>query len=690
MKAELYLCAASTKTFETLVANRRDSISLNVASFRQFMLRLRSIPLLAALLNFVFCLALSAANDQPRWLEIHSTHFVVVTDAGESKGREIALRFEQMRTVFATLLGKDRLHESIPLTILALQNDKSYYQLAPLQNGQPIDRPGFFLTGEDQDFIALNLSESDSWRAVARDFATMLLNYNYPPAQPWFDDGLADYFSSIHIDSKQVEIGGEPFHSFQNAKPGTDSYIHVLSSETWLPIPELFATKRDSAGARSAIVEAEFWLLMHYLLHEKKLPETGAYLGAVLNQHMPSEDAIKQAYGMSSAELQKAAVEYFHSQIEGSAPKGTERFPVPIAADDSAIIPKALPEPDARALYAGVQVRVPDRHDIGRKALQELATTQTEADKKSEAKRTVKRIGEDEEQLPTLAVGNAIAHRFLAWDNIQLNDFEQAFKEIGDTAALNRSDMWVRYYVCVAKYRMAQVKHTEITGLANMMLDLKAVLEWNPEMAEAYDLLGISRNAGGGATAAMQAARAAITLSPRNERYVYHLAEIYVTNKKWEAADALLQRLKLSSDPQVATLAQNLLTQSGAERKYGIPAKAVSPQAQLQAQKTPFDVLEQDAAKREAAEKSSPTGPDKRETKFLKGLLVAVDCSGAPVATLTVNSGSGVLKLRAVDYRSLVLMGTDSFSCDWRNRQVTVNYKPSEGNAGDLVSLELR
>ena len=163
-----------------------------------------------------------------------------------------------------------------------------------------------------------------------------------------------------------------------------------------------------------------------------------------------------------------------------------------------------------------------------------------------------------------------------------------------------------------------------------------------------------------------------------------------MTNKKWEAADALLQRLKLSSDTQVAALAQNLLTQSGAERKYGIPTKAVSPQTQLQAQKTPFDVLEQDAAKREAAEKSSPSGPDTRETKFLKGLLVAVDCSGAPVATLTVNSGSGVLKLRAVDYRSLVLMGTDNFSCDWRNRPVTVNYKPSGGNAGDLVSLELR
>ena len=56
----------------------------------------------------------------------------------------------------------------------------------------------------------LNLFEDESWRAVAHDFAHMLLNYNYPPAQGWFDEGLAEYFSSIRVDNKQVEIGGDP------------------------------------------------------------------------------------------------------------------------------------------------------------------------------------------------------------------------------------------------------------------------------------------------------------------------------------------------------------------------------------------------------------------------------------------------------------------------------------------------
>src|ERR1700674_5678086 len=152
----------------------------------------------------------SSTAAEPPWLELHSTHFTVITDAGEKKGREVALRFEQMRTVFASLLAKDRLRLPVPLTILALKNDKAFYQMAPLRQGQPISVPGFFVPGDDQNFIVLNLFEEESWRAVAHDFAHMLLNYNYPPGEGWFDEGLAEYFGSIRVDNKQVEIGGDP------------------------------------------------------------------------------------------------------------------------------------------------------------------------------------------------------------------------------------------------------------------------------------------------------------------------------------------------------------------------------------------------------------------------------------------------------------------------------------------------
>ena len=88
------------------------------------MLLARSISLFMAVVAFTLCVPAEAANE-PGWQEIHSTHFTVITDAGEKRGREVALRFEQMRAVFGQLLGKDRLHESRPLTILAFRNDKT-------------------------------------------------------------------------------------------------------------------------------------------------------------------------------------------------------------------------------------------------------------------------------------------------------------------------------------------------------------------------------------------------------------------------------------------------------------------------------------------------------------------------------------------------------------------------------------
>lgn len=672
-----------------------------------------SLPIL------ILCAALYAtpsAKESNPWVETNSTHFVVITDAGGKKGQEVALRFEQMRAVFAGIFNKDRLSQPVPLTILACKNDDSYYRVAPLRNGQPIDVPGFFLPGQDQDFIVLNLMEDEAWRGVAYDFASMLLSYNYPPAQAWFDEGLAEYFSSIRVDDKQVQIGGDPTLLYSGNKNAGNrevnratSFTELLNSQQWIPIADLFARKRESSSdtIRRTLFNAESWMVMNYLIHEKKLPETGTYLGLVLIRQVPIADAIQQAYGVSPAQLEQRVKDYYHSltaiQTEltasrssaGSASAEPYQFAALVGPDSSAIIVKPFPEADARALYAEVQVRIPERRESGLQTLKTLATTPTAADLKAEAKNQERekarnRSDADPDTLPTTTIGNALAHRILAWDDIEHDNFEEGLAELGDAASLDQRDMWTRYYLCVLKYRMAQAKHSEISGLANMLIDLRAVLEWYPEMANAYDLLAVARNEGGTTKEAMQSERAAMNLSPRDELYSYHLAQIYIAAKQWDAAQALLQRLKGSDDPQIAQLAQQRLDEIGNQRKYGLTAPG-GAQAQFAPQKTPFDVLDQDAAKRATEEKQQEsTGhADERPTKFVKGRLIGVDCSGAPAAVLTVSAQGVVLTLRAADYKSLLLIGADDFSCSWHDRQVDANYKPAGQANGDLVSLEI-
>ncbi len=73
------------------------------------------------------------AKDEPKWIEVHTSHFSVVTDAGDKRGREVALRMEQMRAVFGQLILKDKLKMSVPVTVVALKSNNQYGLVAPLK-----------------------------------------------------------------------------------------------------------------------------------------------------------------------------------------------------------------------------------------------------------------------------------------------------------------------------------------------------------------------------------------------------------------------------------------------------------------------------------------------------------------------------------------------------------------------------
>jgi len=626
-----------------------------------------------------------------QWQQFRSAHFTLVTDAGEKKGREIILRFEQMRAVFSQLLSRNKPKMPVPLTIYALKDDKRFFQMAPLRDGQPISVPGFFVPGEDHQFIVLNAFEEEPWRAIQHQFAHLMLNYNYPPTQPWFDEGFAEYFASMRLDNKQFEIGNDPelTSNYTEDLLGNQTEAHnppkslteLLGGWVWLSLPDLFTMKHDTSshqeGSHRTLFYAQSWMVMQYLINKEKLPETGTYFGLVETQHVPVEEAIQQAYGMSAAQLDKAVKDYFHSLSQlkqdadaarrpDAAPNRPQiyHFPAPIGPDELAAEMKIVPQADAEAQLAEVMVRIPERREQGLKEVDRLL-----------------QLTDKNGQL----VDNEIAHRGLAWVHLEKKEFPEAAEELGKAAALDPRDVWNRYYLSLVKYKTAQARHEEMQGLPNMMIDLRVAIDWYPDFAEAFNMLAMARIEGGGTASALESIKQAIALSPRNEQYVLNLGQIQEAAKKWDAAQEIFERLKSSSNPLIASAARKQLDELPTVRKYG-----VSPSAPKRVtQSSPFDELEQEAQKRAQEQEHDPTVPDKRPTQFAKGVLVSVDCSRAPAAVLTVNTGRP-LKLRVADYKSLLLMGEDQFSCDWRNRKVAVNYKAGPGGEGDLVSLEIQ
>jgi tetratricopeptide (TPR) repeat protein len=639
----------------------------------------------------------AAQPAKPKWIRVSSDHFSVLTDADERKGHEVAVRFEQMRAVFGQLLLKRKLNLSEPLDIIALKSDKDYADIAPSRQASA---PGFFVSGPDRNYIVLNLFEPQSWLSVSHEFAHLFLNYNYPPTQPWFDEGFAEYFSSIHLDNKGAGIGGDPElgvtwsedilgDQLQKRNPPR-SLTELLTTPVWLAVPDLFSMHEYISGFQEGthhtLFYAQSWMVVHYLLNRAKLPETGAYFDLVENQKVSIPQAIQQAYGMSVAQFDQAVKDYFKSltplflALDASKQPNTTSFdlnsPVyqvahlatPVDVENIGTSAGQVADSEAQAEVAEMALRIPEHRQQAVAQLQAII-----ADPKTE---------------------NATAHRALAWVEMQKKDFDQAYAELGEAAQIDPKDAWARYYSALFKYQQAQMSGTSTQGLANLMQDLRAVVDWDPDFAEAYNMLAMGRLEGGGVHSAMDAMTLAIQLNPRSETYLLNLAKILMTEKKWDEVTALLDRLKGSSNPQIAHIARKNLDDLPTLKKYGVLPQAGSPVTATVYSSDPSESTSSEQSKQPDESESPPrpaekSQPDKRPVKFLKGTLTTVDCSNAPMAVLTVSAAGTTLKLRTADYKSLLLIGADQFSCDWKRRTVTVNYKASGKGNGDLVSLEL-
>src|SRR5450755_4232228 len=134
----------------------------------------------------------------PQWVEVRSPNFSVITDAGGRRGRDVALHFEQMRSLFGKLMTDGNVNLPVPLQIVAFRSQKEMRQMAPVFNGRPTEMAGLFQGGEDRNFIMLDMSVEDPWSVVFHEYAHQLLNGNLPAtADPWFEEGFAEYFSNI-------------------------------------------------------------------------------------------------------------------------------------------------------------------------------------------------------------------------------------------------------------------------------------------------------------------------------------------------------------------------------------------------------------------------------------------------------------------------------------------------------------
>ncbi|MGO8795175.1 MAG: tetratricopeptide repeat protein [Candidatus Sulfotelmatobacter sp.] len=609
----------------------------------------RTLLMLAVSLVTFSCRFLFAGELQ--WVEVRSPHFSVITDAGDKRGREVAMRFEQMRAVFGALMVKANVNLPVPLQIVAFRNTKEMRQVAPLFNGKPTEVSGIFQPGDDRSFIMLDMSVENPWTVVFHEYAHQLMNGNLKGNYaPWFEEGFAEYFSTIEVDGKEARVGKIP----------ADEYA-ILRQTGMMKISDLFQVRQNSktyneSGDHRTTFYAESGMLMHYLYDSQLLAKTGTYFDLV-DRRVPIQDAILKAFGMSAQQFDKALSNYVMAGRYKYYPIAT---PASISSNDYSI--RSVSVLDSKAVLADIHLHSPD--------YRERAVSEFEEILKSDPK-------------------NAAACRGLGYAYLQKRSFIQAADYFNRASLLDSKDPRVHYYNALL---MAQESgFGPGIDVPTMTRELETSINLDPNFADSYALLAFTQSTAGDPAKALATMGKALAIRPRDENYLFNLANIYVANRRLEKAIAVLESLRGTDNPELASRTATLLAQlthmAEMTKEDGEEAEGPTPVRPEEVQ--PEKVRPEEGESSELPPASADpvhAGP----TQFLKGTLIKIDCGSPPSAILTVVSGSMTWKMKVRDPSQLVLIGADTFSCSWNKRKVAINYYETAEGEANVISLELQ
>jgi len=577
---------------------------------------------------------------EPQWIEIQSPHFSVATDAGEKRGREVAMRFEQMRAVFSALLVKANVNIPIPLQIVAFRNTKELRQVSPLWNGKPVELAGLFQGGEDRSFIMLDMSVDNPWTVVFHEYAHQLMNGTLTAqVDPWFEEGFAEYFSTIEVDGKEARVGKIPSDTYEE-----------LRQDGLVKISDLFKVRQNSStynesGSHRTVFYAESSLVMHYLYDNSLVLKLSRYFELKIDKASPVDEAIQQAFGMSATQFDKSIRDYFFS---GRYKYYAMPSPPNIVSKDYTMKPLSLT--DSRAVLADIHLHSRDYRDKAIEEFQDIL--------KSEP-------------------NNAAASRGLGYAYLQKQDFERAGEYFKQASQSDSKDPRVHYYSALLMSRQASVSGN--SNLLEMTQELRAAIALDPNFADPYMLLAFAQMNGGDNEAGLASIQKAVALSPRNETYQLNLAQMYLGTRKVDQAIAVLKALQKSGNPLIVQRAGDALEQA---QRFQADMKETSNYIAAHATTQTGDP----SPKSETV----ATRPNQGTPKFLKGVIQGIDCSSPPAATLTIASGKKSWKMQVPDSTHILLIGADSFSCSWAQKKVAINYHETSDSTGSVFSIEIQ
>jgi tetratricopeptide (TPR) repeat protein len=557
-----------------------------------------------------------------RWVSIQSQHFLLVGNASEARMTSIARDLEQFRAAIVMLMPgiSDRL--TVGTTVVVFKDDAAFRPYKPQYRGQPANVSGYFQSGLDANFIALN-GEIESPSVIYHEYAHRLIRDATSRLPPWANEGLAEFYSTF-----RVSANGE---SFELGRP-IDHHVLLLRQQSSLvPLDTLLAVQRDSPyyneSSKQGIFYAESWALIHYFMagnNGTRRPQLSHYLELVAGG-TSIDDSFREAFQADYQAIEKELREYLH-RFTMTYFKTTLATKLDV---DKTLRTTGVSDARAAAYLGELLVRL-GHDDVAEREL-------------------LKAIALDAE--------TAGAYKSLGLLRLRQKSYQEALEFLTKAVEADSADYLTHFYLAQLLEQLASDEAGEQrrARLELMRTHVNKSIELAPHFVEAYGTLAyVALMLRDGLEAVEQAMIRVTREAPGREDLQLMLAEVMMANGKHLAARAVVSAIRsATTDADIRRHADDLTTD--------LQSRIAGAQA-LRA----YQSRRESGPSRQspAARETSPT--PRAAGLRVEGALVNIECENG--ITLELRTDRGLVQLHSdtpdkIKFVTFVASSSDSISC---------------------------
>jgi tetratricopeptide (TPR) repeat protein len=273
---------------------------------------------------------------QEGWLRLTTPHFDVAGPAGEAGLRQVGERLERFRQALAQMLPPQALAAARPASVVVFPTHASYEPFKPLYEGRAKSLvEGHAVSAAGRTYMLLTTEGEAQLGVIYHEYVHVLLHSTMAGAPTWFDEGLAELYSTFEVTPDGRALIG--------AAPRT--HVRLLRRQPLLPLTTLVAVDHASPlyneSDKASTFYAQSWALVHYLLlgnGGRDAPRLGSFVRRLAEGERI--DTAVEALGTTVGQLERDLAAYIERE---TLPRQSIALGAPVASVDGAPVTPVTP-----------------------------------------------------------------------------------------------------------------------------------------------------------------------------------------------------------------------------------------------------------------------------------------------------------------------------------------------------------